>query len=49
MPNDPDFPDLDGWDPDALDFDTQDLIEAQELVDFRVLSTGLPARPGTRR
>ena len=34
---------------DALDFEDQDRIEAQEAEDYRALTTGLPARPGTRR
>lgn len=41
--------DLDDLDLDAPDFETQDLRDAQELQDFRTLSTGYPARPGTLR
>lgn len=44
-------PDLLGPDLDLalLDFDELDVVEAEELDSYRALSTGLPARPGTRR
>jgi hypothetical protein len=45
---DPDLPG-DDLDYDWLDFDDRDVIDEAVSVDFRALSTGLPARPGTRR
>lgn len=34
---------------DFLGFDDRDDIDAQTEADLRALTTGLPARPGTRR
>lgn len=45
---DPDFPHGEA-DYDALDFEDRDVVDARQEQDFRVLTTGLPARPGTRR
>lgn len=45
---DPDLlgPDLDF---DVADYDLLDARDAAHAEDLRVLTTGLPARPGTRR
>jgi hypothetical protein len=34
---------------DLADFDTLDALDSADAQDFRSLSTGLPARPGTLR
>jgi hypothetical protein len=39
----------DDVDPATADFDTLDALDAQAEEDVRVLLSGLPARPGTRR
>lgn len=44
-----DWPAEDEADYDLLTFEQRDLVDAQREQDFRALTTGLPARPGTRR
>lgn len=47
---DPDWPtSADADEYDFLTFDERDLVDARTEQDFRTLTTGLPARPGTRR
>lgn len=48
MTYDPDYPEAE-LDYDLLDFEARDVIDARAEQDFRTLTTGLPARPGTRR
>lgn len=47
--HDPDPETVENLDLDLLDFDEEDRRDADHAVDFRTLTTGLPARPGTLR